>query len=38
MHYKLPCKISPLDYKLIPKDWDNNTEEENNFLENFEII
>ena len=37
MHYKLPCKISPLDYKLIPKDWDNITEQENTFLQTLKL-
>ena len=37
MHYKLSCKIFPLDYKLIPKDWDNITEQENTFLETLKL-
>ena len=37
MHYKLPCKIFPLDYNLIPKDQDNITEQENTFLETLKL-
>ena len=37
MLYELPCQISPLDYKLIPKYWDNITEQENTFLETLKL-
>ena len=37
MHYKVPCETFPLDYKLIPKDWDNIKEQENTFLETLKL-